>query len=324
MNKRPIVAFCIPTYNRASFLKQSLESYVTNDGFDDDVEIVISDNASTDETQSIGEYYANHYPNIHYFRNDENIRDANFPLALDRATAHYVKLMNDNIPIASGGLKFVKEHVRKHLVEKPPLFFVSNAIKGYSKENEVVCNNFEDFVSLLSRNITGISLFGAWKEHWIKVIERNKYSKMQLSQDDWCYQIVSSNSKTVLVSGCYGLKKRDIAKRSGYNWFQVQIENYYKILQPYIDKGLVSNKALRKEKEKCLKMIMPWIAKRYWIPIYPEWAFDYKGTTRILWENFKSIPLFYVIMITLPIWANWHVLKYYTKCLLKSVGFVKR
>lgn len=322
MEKRPLVAFCIPTYNRAEYLRDSLESYVKNKDFDEDIEIVISDNASTDNTQSVGEYYASKYPNVHYFRNEENIRDANFPLALDRATAYYAKLANDNLPVSEDGLWYIKNKVRKYLGKDIAIFFVEGGCLNYrGKEDEVLCEEFEDLILHLSRNVTWIALFGAWKDQWSMVKDRTKYSELMLSQDDWFYQIMEISGTAVLMNGKCHAKKRILNRKSGYNWFRVQVENYYRIMQPYIAKGLISSKVQKKEKETFLLEVMPWIAKRYWLPMYPEWDFDYSGTTRILWTHFKRIPLFYLIMATIPLWANWCLIKYYHLKLLNKTSY---
>ena len=57
MNKQPLLSICIPTYNRADKLKQTLESIVSQPEFIDfdEFEIVISDNGSKDGTKEICE-----------------------------------------------------------------------------------------------------------------------------------------------------------------------------------------------------------------------------------------------------------------------------
>ena len=115
---KPILSICIPTYNRCDYLKKSLEAYVNNSAFDAEVEIVISDNCSTDDTEQLCRTYAKAYPNIKYFRNTENVRDTNFCLALDRATGRYVKLMNDNTVVLEGGLQYMKDTILKNIKER--------------------------------------------------------------------------------------------------------------------------------------------------------------------------------------------------------------
>jgi glycosyltransferase involved in cell wall biosynthesis len=74
MIKSPLITICIPTYNREKFLPETLDSIIEQDGFNiDDIEIVISDNASVGNTATIVQEYQKKYKNIKYFRNDENI-----------------------------------------------------------------------------------------------------------------------------------------------------------------------------------------------------------------------------------------------------------
>lgn len=73
-NNSPLLSICIPTYNRETYLKQCLESIIHQDAFDETrIEIVISDNASSDNTTQICEEYTQKYSNIFYFRNTSNI-----------------------------------------------------------------------------------------------------------------------------------------------------------------------------------------------------------------------------------------------------------
>lgn len=67
-NSRKLLSLCIPTYNRAVILRESLEHLVPIvQGLP--VEIVVLDNASPDETADI----CAGYPSVRYIRNDENI-----------------------------------------------------------------------------------------------------------------------------------------------------------------------------------------------------------------------------------------------------------
>lgn len=319
-NNHPLVSFCIPTYNRATYLEATLQSYVSCVSFDNRVEVIISDNHSTDGTQFIGEEYAKKYPNIRYFRNEENINDANFPLALDRANGEYLKLMNDNIHITKEGLSSFISFIEKMKKKRIPVFC---CVKYFNhKKNDVIdCKTADEFAIFASRSCTAISMFGAWKEDWEKVVEPLKYSKLRLSQVDWCYQILNLKKQAKLYTLPISTKKIDIGmKRGGYNWFEVQVKNYYLILQTYVDKGLISNKAIQKEKTTCLLNIMPWIAVRYWLPMYYEWQFEWKGATKNLWNAFKENPIFYMVMSTIPIWANYYYLKYHIRQFMIKLG----
>lgn len=74
--KTPLLSLCIPTYNRAEYLKECLDSIVSQ--FKDknifkQVEIIISDNNSQDHTEKVVINYQKKYPNIRYFKNKKNI-----------------------------------------------------------------------------------------------------------------------------------------------------------------------------------------------------------------------------------------------------------
>lgn len=303
-DKRPLVSICIPTYNRAELLTHSLEAYIGSDAFDEDVEIVISDNCSTDNTQSVGEKYASKYPNIKYFRNKENIRDANFSLALDRGTGHYLKLMNDNFFTVGDGLAYLKNCVSQHKEDRTPLLFTNGILFNSPKVDSLMCNSFDEFIIHTTYCITSIYFFGCWREMWSEVVERDKYSKLQLSQDDWLYQIVERYHSILLCSQKYCTAVRP-KKYSGYNWFEIHVDNYYKILQPYVDKGVVTAKALSKERITYLKGLRPWILMTYIYKFDSSFQFDTSNASSILWKYYKKEPRFYWLMVTLPFWGIW-------------------
>ena len=62
-------SICIPTYNRAGFLPECLDSVLQQTHFD--YEIVITDNQSTDDTQKLISTYSD--PRIKYFLNERNV-----------------------------------------------------------------------------------------------------------------------------------------------------------------------------------------------------------------------------------------------------------
>ena len=84
----PKVSIGMPVYNGSPFIREALDSLL-NQTFTD-FELIISDNASTDETESICREYAAKDPRIRYVRQPEN-RGAllNFQFVLDEAVGEY-------------------------------------------------------------------------------------------------------------------------------------------------------------------------------------------------------------------------------------------
>ena len=66
----PIISVVLPVYNGQNYIREAIESILAQTYAN--FELVISDNASTDETQVICEEYAKMDPRIRYFRSPEN------------------------------------------------------------------------------------------------------------------------------------------------------------------------------------------------------------------------------------------------------------
>jgi glycosyltransferase involved in cell wall biosynthesis len=82
------VSIGVPVWNGEKFVRQGLGSLLGQTM--GDVELIISDNASSDGTQEICEEYARRDKRIRYYRNDRNIGlQGNFARVLDLATAPY-------------------------------------------------------------------------------------------------------------------------------------------------------------------------------------------------------------------------------------------
>jgi abequosyltransferase len=94
----PLLSICIPTYNRSSLLRESLAYIlVAAKGHEDKIEIVISDNASTDDTQMICVHFQNNRRfDIKYYRNFENTVDRNFFIVAGLARGEYIWILGDD------------------------------------------------------------------------------------------------------------------------------------------------------------------------------------------------------------------------------------
>ncbi len=86
----PKLSLCIPVYNGQQFIKETIDS-VLSQSFKD-LEIVIVDNQSTDNTVSIVRSYSD--PRIKLFSNDTNIgMIPNWNKAMELATGKYIKIL---------------------------------------------------------------------------------------------------------------------------------------------------------------------------------------------------------------------------------------
>jgi glycosyltransferase involved in cell wall biosynthesis len=84
------VSIGLPVFNGGDYLTSALEGLLTQTF--PEFELIISDNASTDDTQEICRTYASRDPRIRYVRNEENIgAAANFNRVFELSTGEYFK-----------------------------------------------------------------------------------------------------------------------------------------------------------------------------------------------------------------------------------------
>lgn len=94
MKDRPLVTIAIPTYNRAaSYLRSALESALGQTY--PALEILVSDNASTDGTPELVASFGD--PRLRYFRHRESLApNDNFNFCFQQARGAYVLLLHDD------------------------------------------------------------------------------------------------------------------------------------------------------------------------------------------------------------------------------------
>ena len=71
---RPLLTIAIPTYNRAWCLRDLLSSLASQLKDESRVELIVSDNASPDETPSLVQDFVARGLRVRYLRNAENTR----------------------------------------------------------------------------------------------------------------------------------------------------------------------------------------------------------------------------------------------------------
>ena len=94
----PKLSVCVPTYNRSKYLAECLESIISSaKGFEDAVEIIVSDNCSEDDTPAVMARFCEAYPWIRYHRNNENIGgERNFRVLVEMASADHIWIFCDD------------------------------------------------------------------------------------------------------------------------------------------------------------------------------------------------------------------------------------
>lgn len=109
------LSFCIPTFNRAGYLDGALAAITREASGRDDVELIVSDNASTDTTPAIVEKYRATFPRLTYFRQDSNKGfDPNFLKAVSLASGEYCWALGDDDWVEPGAVAAVLKALEDH------------------------------------------------------------------------------------------------------------------------------------------------------------------------------------------------------------------
>lgn len=147
------LSVAIPTYNRGELLQANLQNLISQiSDLGEPVEVVVSDNASSDNTESIVATLVADGGPVVYFRNATNLgMDENADLAIRRSRGDYVLLFGDDDILESGALSAVL----RCLTEYPDIgiIYLNFRIFDTSLEREV------DFRDVAFDNIDGDTYF---------------------------------------------------------------------------------------------------------------------------------------------------------------------
>lgn len=93
--KNTKLSICIATFNRAKYIGETIESIISQ--LPSEVELVVVDGASPDNTSEVMGSYLSRYPHIRYFRESTNSGvDADYDKAVGYAVGEYCWLMTDD------------------------------------------------------------------------------------------------------------------------------------------------------------------------------------------------------------------------------------
>lgn len=179
-----LLSVCIPTYNRSQLLKQTLDELLPQIPASADVEVVISDNASPDDTVAVVEELQTRYSFIRLHRNDTNIgADDNAMKCLDLAQGRYFWFCSDDDVPLPGLLQHILSVLRQH---EPKLVFLNHTgfLDGehYSvvkdrnpdRANEVFTDGEEMLARLIVNHFSATILHRDAVQKHIGIVDRYK------------------------------------------------------------------------------------------------------------------------------------------------------
>lgn len=274
----PLLSICIPTYNRSEYLKKTIDSIIGLPEFNlHNVEIIISDNCSTDDTQKLCENYANIYANIKYFRNESNINDKNFPLALSRGNGRLLKLCNDTLIFKEHSLEQLLKLIKEYQTEKPVIF-----TNNKKRHPEIICtDSLEEFIYAVSFNMTWIGGLCVWKDDFEQHNLSDEGCEKKLWQVPFLLKYVNSKEHAVIYNEQLFFNQTVEKKNISYGLHKVFYTNFLGFCIEYIDKEI---------SQECFD----WLEKDLLFNFFTGWMIQYEFQNQRL-DYSKSEDLIFCV-----------------------------
>lgn len=252
-----LLTICIPTYNRAEYLTQTIESIVSQVEFleSNEVEIVVSDNCSSDSTQKVlNSFIKKFHSKIKYNKNQVNLSfDRNYELALEMGSGVFLKLNNDTLIHKKDSLSIMLKALKNCQRDNTFPFFMNG--ESQSSIGPTTCNNVPQFISIVSYWSTWIGSFAIRKTDFESLPYFSNNDNLLLSQVDVLFRLINCGKKiTIIPEKLYTVTQPN--KKGGYNIFEIFLTKYFSLLSPYYSKS--TKYLLKKEKHNVLwKLILP-------------------------------------------------------------------
>jgi Glycosyltransferases involved in cell wall biogenesis len=267
MKKKRILSIGIPTFNRENELKVCLESILGQiDGYEDMVEIVISDNASTDNTKAVIKGIASLWRKvkiIYHCNNENRGPDFNILKCISLSSGEYIQLLSDDDILLPGAIHYILSIIAG---EKPDYIYLNfgfldkyrirrkdymNGILAQFKESDSKgYHNKDMFLDYVGIYITVLSAM-IYRSELVKAIpNKEKLIGTRFIQSHLALLIISNARKIFFASKCCVII-RD-ANSGGFNLFDVWIKSYKKlILKTAVESGFDKKICQRVFKRSC-------------------------------------------------------------------------
>lgn len=306
--KRIFLSIVIPTYNGAKTIgKRVFDNLLPQlRGLEGRVEIIVSDNCSTDSTKEAVKEYARACPQIKYFRNESNLGfDRNCDLAVRRSRGEYVWLLSDDDMVRAGVVATLLKVLEKYPgIDAVYINYNTEDLKAPGSGEGILCSSGEEFFDRMNFKNSFVSTNVFRKAVW-EGIDPSKYFDSSWVHMGVLLEALSKSSCFVLSYPfiCQGIPEE--ARWSNNNTFIQLNLNLVKLISE-ADKYGYSKKVLDKGIYRIRGTYM------LYIPIAKAKGLKVdRGLLKKFYLRYKSFPAFWFIYLPMLLLPNFlYVLPY--------------
>ncbi len=249
----PLLTIGIPTFNRLKYLRKSLAAICEAVGNDRRVEILVSDNDSTDRTAEFVRAAQHHYSNLIYRKNEENIGgNRNFMKVYSEARGRYVMAIGDDdylkVETINRLLELIETGANQSLI----------LMRNVNTEDFTVIegSGTVEYMRQASFWTTYISGIVFEKAAFDEIAAPDKYDGTGLDQVYLQLSVLKRHPKFRVMFGRILREGSSAHLPRGYNYAEVFIKNYFDIVKA--EAGLPREDFAREKLRVLNEMLLPW------------------------------------------------------------------
>lgn len=288
-----ILSICIPTYNRKEFLEKAVKSVLAV--YRPQIEIMISDNCSSDDTENYCRNLVSENPQIKYIRNSTNIGpDGNFLQLLQKANGKYIQILSDDDEVRCADIDNFLLFLSKNDFSLGEFYAV---VKGRESTVPVKANKIYkdseicDFIKEHGIFLTFVSSLLFSREAFLKIENPERFLNTNLLQTHLAAETLKSGGAADIFDYFISATQNT---SGGYNFYEVFIKNWRSVLFETMRNVGIPKRFLRQQFARDLRFPFPYLVK--------EKAIGINFVTKPKWRYFKySFCYPYGIFVILPI-----------------------
>lgn len=308
MDRDILLSICIPTFNRDIILQGNLQRILeeTKDR-QYPIELLISDNCSTDTTKQIVQDYRLAGLDLEYIRNEENIgADRNFIQCCKMAKGKYVLVLGDDDYFIPGKLSLLLHYLEKGDYGLVHLQIQPKSVKGCKEysDSELFFRQVSYWITFITSNV--------FNAKYIREIDFEKYIGTNFVLVPLFLTAAIQHPQNLVIQERIFEDGKVSDSNGGYNLFQVFVTNYLHIWKKYTEQGEISHQCYAWVKRDLYKNFLLFYIMKIYI-LRETVRFDLANGRKILWKTYGYLPYFYFDFI---LFVSWRGLKMMVKKIL--------
>lgn len=207
--KNYLLTIAIPTYNRENLVRRLLKSITPE--LNDDVEVLVCDNASTDNTEHMISF---EFPNVIYYRSSVNMgADRNFLECYKKARGEYVWLVGSDDIVIEGAIDRILTFIKENSSKMCPLIFlnhtsfcgeykgVNNCGKAFLniQRKDVILSTKQELIKYAGRQLTFMSDFLLRNDSVKKITQKERYIGTNFIQTYFAFDVSKGDRKFGII-----------------------------------------------------------------------------------------------------------------------------